>query len=45
MLRLARCFGGKIYAVSAPLPLSAWPGTVAYEWGATVNTVFLQRGC
>jgi len=44
-LRLARCFGGKIYAVNAPLPLSAWPGTVAYEWGATVNAVFLQRGC
>ncbi len=44
-LRLGRCFAGKIYAVNAPLPLSAWPGTIAYEWGATVNAVFLQRGC
>jgi hypothetical protein len=44
-LRLRRCFGGKIYAVHAPLPLSAWPGAVAYEWGATINAVFLQPGC
>jgi hypothetical protein len=31
--------------VHAALPLSEWPGMIAYEWGATVNAALLQRSC
>jgi len=44
-LRLGRCFSGKIYVVNAPLPLSQWPEAIAYEWGATLKALFLQRSC
>ena len=44
-LRVGRCFGGKIYVMNAPLPRSQWPYTVAYEWGATMKALFLQRSC
>jgi hypothetical protein len=44
-LRVQRCFPGKIYVVTAPLPAHEWPYTVAYEWGATFNALILQRSC
>lgn len=44
-LRVERCFAGRIYAVTVPLPLSAWPYEIAYEWGATVKAVAFQRAC
>jgi uncharacterized SAM-binding protein YcdF (DUF218 family) len=44
-LRMHRCFPGKIYVVTAPLPMSQWPYQIAYEWGATFKALFLQRGC
>lgn len=40
-----RCFGGSIYVVTAPLPGSAWPYQVAYEWGALLKALVLQRSC
>jgi hypothetical protein len=44
-LRVARCFPGPVYAVTAPLPLSAWPFQIAYEWAATVKALIFERGC
>ena len=44
-LRLGRCFSGKIYVISAPLPASEWPYAIGYEWGATIKALFLQRSC
>ena len=44
-LRLGRCFSGKIYVVTTALPLSAWPGQIAYEWAATIKALLFQRGC
>jgi len=44
-LRLGRCFKGKIYVISAPLPASEWPYAIGYEWGATIKALFLQRSC
>jgi len=44
-LRLERCFSGKIYVVTAPLPKLDWPYELAYEWGATLKAFFVQRAC
>ena len=42
---MSRCFPGKIYGVTAPLPVVQWPYQIAYEWGATLKALFLQRSC
>ena len=42
---VARCFGGSIYAVTAPLPLSSWPYQIAYGWGALFKALFVDRSC
>jgi uncharacterized SAM-binding protein YcdF (DUF218 family) len=44
-LRVARCFPGPVYAVTAPIPLSAWPFQIAYEWAATVKALIFERSC
>ena len=44
-LRVQRCFPGSIYAMTAPLPAYEWPYALAYEWGATVKALLLQRTC
>jgi hypothetical protein len=44
-LRMVRCFSGKVYVVTAPIHASAWPYQIAYEWGATLNALVLQRSC
>jgi uncharacterized SAM-binding protein YcdF (DUF218 family) len=44
-LRIGRCFPGQIYALTAPLPAGQWPYEIAYEWGATLKALFLQRNC
>ncbi|HCU97110.1 MAG TPA: hypothetical protein DHU96_32115 [Actinobacteria bacterium] len=44
-LRMSRCFAGKIYVVTAPLPAMQWPYEIAYEWGATLKALFLRRSC
>jgi len=44
-LRAGRCFGGNIYVVNAPIPPSAWPYAITYEWGATIKALILQRSC
>ena len=44
-VRMKRCFTGEVYVVTAPLPAREWPYTLAYEWGATINALTLQRAC
>jgi hypothetical protein len=44
-LRMSRCFPGRIYVMTAPLPAYEWPYALAYEWGATVKALLLQRSC
>jgi uncharacterized SAM-binding protein YcdF (DUF218 family) len=44
-LRLNRCFGGPIYVVTVPLPAAQWPYQLAYEWGATIKALVVQRNC
>lgn len=44
-LRMERCFTGPVYVMTAPLPRSAWPYELAYEWGATLKAFIVQRGC
>ena len=39
------CFGGSVYVITASLPLSNWPYQIAYEWGALIKALFLDRGC
>lgn len=44
-LRVERCLRGPVYVVTAPAPLWYWPYEIAYEWGATVKALVLQKGC
>lgn len=44
-LRVERCFAGHVYVVTTPVTLSSWPYQIAYEWGALVKAVVIQRGC
>jgi hypothetical protein len=44
-LRVERCFAGPVYVMTAPLSLSAWPGQIAYEWGALIKALIFQRSC
>jgi len=44
-LRVGRCFAGPVYVMTAPMPRSAWPYQIAYEWGALVKALIFQRSC
>jgi hypothetical protein len=44
-LRVGRCFAGPVYVMTAPMPRSAWPYQIAYEWGAFVKALIFQRSC
>ena len=46
-LRIGRCFGGRVYAVTAPPAPSQtnWPYQIAYKWGALMKALLLQRSC
>jgi hypothetical protein len=44
-LRLERCFAGHVYVMTAGIPPRSWLYQVAYEWGATLKALFVQRGC
>ena len=44
-LRFRRCYGGKIYAVTTPLPAHKWPFMIAYQWAATVKAELVNRSC
>jgi hypothetical protein len=44
-IRVGRCFNGKIYVITAPMPTDDWPYELAYEWGAMFKALVLQRSC
>jgi hypothetical protein len=44
-LRVERCFPGQVYVVTAPIRLSMWPYQIAYEWGALIKALLIQRHC
>lgn len=44
-LRVERCFAGHVYVVTAPIGLTSWPYQIAYEWGALLKALVVQRGC
>lgn len=45
LLRVGRCFSGKIYVIDAPLPASEWPYEIVHYWGGTLRALLLQRSC
>lgn len=44
-LRVERCFAGPVYVVTTPIALTSWPYQIAYQWGALVKALVVQRGC
>jgi uncharacterized SAM-binding protein YcdF (DUF218 family) len=44
-LRFVRCYGGKIYAVTTPLPKHLWPLIIGYQWAATLKAEIVNRNC
>jgi hypothetical protein len=40
-----RCFSGQVYVMTAPVPLRDWPYEIAYEWGATIKALTVNRSC
>jgi hypothetical protein len=44
-LRVERCFTGRIYVVTAPIPLGSWPYQIGYEWGSLLKALVIQRSC
>ena len=44
-LRVGRCFPGRLYSVTTPLPLGQWWYLLPYQWGATLKAELLQRSC
>jgi hypothetical protein len=44
-LRVERCFPGQVNVVTTPIPLSSWPYQLAYQWGALMKALLVQRSC
>jgi hypothetical protein len=44
-LRMQRCFAGRVYVVTAPMPGYDWPYEIAYEWAATIKALTVNRSC
>jgi len=45
-LRVERCFTGSVAMVGVdPTSFEQWVYQVAYEWGATIKALTVQRGC
>jgi hypothetical protein len=44
-LLMSRCFGGSVYVLGAQPGLSELPGQIAYEWGALLKALVLERTC
>ena len=42
---MRRCYGGSIYAVTAPLAWDDWPYQIAYGWAALFKALILYRAC
>jgi hypothetical protein len=44
-LRLERCFHGPVYVQTVPVSLTYWPYQIAYQWGALIKALVVQRRC
>ena len=44
-LRVERCFAGPVYVVTTLISPVSWPYQIAYEWGALVKALVVQRAC
>lgn len=44
-LLMRRCFGGSVYVVTAPLPLSSLPYQIVYGWGALLKALVAVTAC
>lgn len=44
-LRMSRCFPGRIYVKTSPLPWQDWFRQIPYQWSATVKALIFQRDC
>ncbi len=44
-LRMERCFSGHVYVMTAPIRAAMWPYELAYEWGATIKALAVNRSC
>jgi uncharacterized SAM-binding protein YcdF (DUF218 family) len=44
-IRFERCYAGRVYVVTTPLPLLEWPYQIAYQWAAEFKEEVLQRSC
>jgi uncharacterized SAM-binding protein YcdF (DUF218 family) len=44
-LVFGRCFNGRLYVATAPLPASDWLYQIAYGGGALMKAVLLDRSC
>jgi uncharacterized SAM-binding protein YcdF (DUF218 family) len=44
-LRFQRCYSGRIYGVSVPVPWDSWPYAILYQWAGTAKAEIYQRGC
>lgn len=42
---MARCFNGPIYVATASVAWHDWPAEIAYEWGALLKALLIQRTC
>lgn len=44
-LRLRRCYKGGLGVESVSIPWRSMPWTIAYEWGALLKALVIQRAC
>ncbi|MGH3280656.1 MAG: hypothetical protein ACRDNW_16185 [Trebonia sp.] len=44
-LIFGRCFSGRVYVATAPIPLTSWPYQIGYGWAALAKAAVLVRGC
>jgi hypothetical protein len=44
-LRVTRCFPGKVYVATSPLPPFDWPVQIAYQWTSSAKALIFERGC
>jgi len=44
-LRVERCFPGRVYVATSPLPTWDWLRQIPYQWAATAKAELFQRDC
>lgn len=44
-LRVMRCFPGRVYVSTSPLPRLMWPRQIPYQWAASGKALLVERDC